>query len=319
MPGSDAAWHPWRIALFLLLGAVIYAGLFLWSDRELRRGVPESPFLRLTTAPAEVDWLILGASHAIPLDVADIPQVIADRTGQRIEVLGAPGMGPFVLRLLAERWFVDHRSRGVVIVLDDFAFGDRRWNEDRLSDIDFLPKMPADLGTARILGRAVPRGLPWQTWVAQVTGFARINDPNRHAPPRWTVGARFDSAPRPSAAAIRSRVAFLYPPGADAGAVPDRIADLEAMIRLARGQGARVVLLRPPLPDAFRAALPEMPGLAPALDALSRRFGVPIVDHGAAIPDPRHYFDTDHLDRRGVLLWLDLGLARVLAGNDGGQ
>ena len=318
MPGSDR-WHPLRIGLFLLIGGILYAGLFLWSDRALRAGPSSSPFLAVTTATDGVDWLILGASHAIPLGLADMQGVIGARTGRKTQVLALPGGGPFVLRLMAERWFMDHRSRGVVIVLDDFAFAHRRWNEDRLADDDLLPKIPADVLTARVLARAVLRGLPWQIWLAQVTGFARINDPRRFAPPSWAAEDRFDSAPRPSAAAIRSRVAFLYPGPGDAGAVLRALDDLEATILLARAQGARVVLLRPPLPDAFRSALPVVPGLASGLAERARRLGVPVVDHSAAIPDPRHYFDTDHLNRSGVLRWLDVGLAGLLAGNDGGQ
>lgn len=318
MPGSET-WHPWRIVLFLLLGGGLYCGLFVWSDRMLRAGAVQTPFLAVTTAPEEVDWLILGASHAIPLGTADVPDLIAARTGKTTEVLAAPGVGPFVLRLIAERWFIDHRSGAVLIVLDEFGFADRRWNEDRLADDDLLPKIPADVRTARVLARAVARGLPWQTWLAQVTGFARINDRRRFAAPTWTVADRFDSAPRPSATAIRSRVAFLYPAGGADRGIDQGLQDLEAMVLLARGQGARVVLLRPPLPEGFRAALPELPGLAHGLAALSHRLDVPIIDHSGAIPDPRHYFDTDHLNRSGVLLWLDLGLGRLLAGNDGGQ
>ena len=318
MPDSEP-WHLLRIGLFLLIGGALYAGLFQWSDRMLRARPSANPFLAVTTAPAEVDWLILGASHAIPLASADMPGVIQTRTGKTTQVLAVPGGGPFILRIMAERWFADHRSRGVVIVLDEFGFADRRWNTDRLGDDDLLPKIPADVRTVRVLARAVPRGLPWQTWLAQVTGFARINDRRRLSPPTWSVEDRFDRSPRLSAGAIRSRVAFLYPGAADAWIVARSLDDLEATILLARAQGARAVLMFPPLPDVFRTELPEVPGLASGLADLSGRLGVPLIDHSAAIPELRNYFDTDHLNRSGVMRWLDLGLAALLAGNDGSQ
>lgn len=318
MPDSER-WHPLRIVLFLAIGALLYAGLFVWSDRALRSGPARNPFLSMASPSEGADWLILGASHAIPLGIADMPGRITQRTGQRIRVLALTGAGPFVLRLVAERWFMDHRSRGVVILLDDFAFAHRRWNRDRLGDDDLLPKIPADIRTARVLARAIPRGLSWKTWLAQVTGFARINDRRRLAPPTWSAEDRFDSSPRPSPAALRSRVAFLFPGGDDDGTVGRALDELEATILLARAQGARVVLLRPPLPDAFRAAVPEVPGLASGLAELVQRLDVPLVDHSALIPEPRYYFDTDHLNRSGVTRWLDLGLGGVLAGNDGGQ
>lgn len=313
MPDSRDRWHPWRITLFLALGAVLYAGLFLWSDRVLRAQGPQSPFLTLTTAPARTDWLILGASHALPLRFSDMPAVIETQTGQRSVVLATTGAGPMVLRLIAERWFVDHACAGVLIVLDDFGFAAPRWNAARLGDDDLLPKIPADAATARVFLRAVARGLPWQTALAQISGFARINDRTRFAPESWAAEARFGSSPRPSATAIRSRMAFLYPGPAEPLSLDRGMADLAATIQIAQAQGARVVLVRPPLPDGFRAAMPAVPGLEARLDALAQRMAVPLVDHRTAIPEPGFYFDTDHLNRRGVLRWLELGLGALLA------
>lgn len=313
------------MAVFAVLGLAIHAGLFVWSDRVLRTSRAQNPFLAITQAPAQVDRVILGASHAMPLGMADMPSQIAARTGQRTLVLAAPGAGPFVLRLVAERWFADHRAGGVVIVLDAFGFADRRWNAARMADAAMLAKIPADARMARVLGRAIGRGLAWQAWLVQVTGFARINDRARFAPPDWPPAGRFTLAFRPSAAAIRARVGFLHPGAADPAMLVQGLADLEAIVRLARRKGAEVVILWPPLPEEFRAALPEVPGLAAGIDGLSRRLGVPVIDHSAAIPDPRRYFDTDHLNRDGVVSWLESGLAGVIVGagtagrDDGGQ
>lgn len=316
---ASERWRPSRIVIFLLVGSALYAGLFVWSDRLLRSEAAQNPFLAIASAPSGVDWLILGASHAFPLGLADMPEVIESRTGQSTQVLAVTGGGPFLLRLMAERWFTDHECRALVILLDDFGFADRRWNEDRLDDDDLLPKIPADVLTSRVLFDAISRGLPWQTWLAQVTGFARINDRRRFAPPSWNAEGRFDSSPRPTSEAIRSRVAFLHPQAADGGSVRAALHDLEAVILLARSKEAQVILLRPPLPKAFRAALPDVPGLASGLTLLSQRLDVPIIDQSTLIPDPQFYFDTDHLNRRGVMLWLDLGLGALLAGNDGDQ
>lgn len=320
MPGSEEIWRPRRIAAFLALGLVLYAGLFLWSDAILRRHGQQNPFLRIAGAPEQVDWIILGASHALPLGFGDMPAVLRERTGQSSLTLAVTGGGPVLMRLIGERWFADHRATGVLIVLDAFGFADRRWNEARLADSDILPKIPADRLTATILARAVGRGLNWQTCLAQVTGFARINDRTRFAPDLWEAEAKFDTAPRPNAAATKARIAFLYPAAPDPQAIDRGFADLEALIVLARSHGARVVIVRPPLPDAFRTALPELPGFEERLADLSQRLGLPVADFAAALPSARNYFDSDHLNRTGVLAWLDLGLAGLLTGrDDGGQ
>lgn len=316
MPGSDDIWRPRRIAAFLSIGAVLYAALFLWSDATLRRHATQNPFLRIAAAPAEVDWVILGASHALPLGFADMPETLRERTGQSALTLAVTGGGPFLMRMIAERWFADHRAKGVLIVLDTFGFADRCWNEPRLADSDVLPKMPADRITTTILAHAVPRGLAWQTWVAYATGFARMNDRTRFAPDTWEGEDRFDTAPRPSAAATKSRIAFLYPGPPDPAALDNGMGDLAVLIELAQAKGAQVVVVRPPLPQAFRAALPALPEFESQLALLSQRLAVPVIDHSALLPDARNFFDADHLNRTGVSVWLDAGLRAILAASD---
>lgn len=318
MPGSDDIWRPRRIAAFVALGAALYAALFLWSDATLRHHGRQNPFLRIATAPAETDWIILGASHALPLGFADMPASLREKTGQTTLVLAVTGGGPFLMRVIAERWFTDHRAKGVLIVLDSFGFADPRWNEARLADSDVLPKIPADLLTATVLARAIPRGLPLRTWIAYVTGFARINDRSRFAPDTWEAEVRFDTSARPNAAATRARIDFLYPGQPDPVTMDRGLSDLEALIVLARSRGARVVIVRPPLPDAFRKALPDPAGFEPRFADLVRRSGVQVEDYSAALPEARNYFDADHLNRTGVLAWLDLGLAGLLGGPERG-
>lgn len=316
MPGSNDIWHPRRIAGFLAFGLVLYAGIFLWSDIILRRHGQQNPFLRIAAAPDDIDWIILGASHAMPLGFADMPETLYEQTGQKTLTLAVTGGGPFLMRVITERWFADHRAKGVLIVLDTFGFADPRWNEARLADSDVLPKIPADRTTAKILARAIPRGLPWQTWTAYATGFARINDRTRFAPDTWVAVAKFDTAPRPNAAATRARITFLYPGQPDSPTIDDGFLDLEALIARARCEGAFVIIVRPPLPAAFHTALPEVPGFEARLADLSEKLGVPVEDFSAALPDAHNYFDADHLNRTGVQNWLDLGLAPILASSD---
>lgn len=312
MPASEDNWRPDRIAGFLALGLILYAALFLWSGRVLEAQAERNPFHRIAQAPLQSDWIILGASHALPLGFEGVPASLRAATGRNTLTLAVPGGGPAVSRLVAERYFADHEAGGVLIVLDAFAFADTRWNEDRLADPDILPKIPADAQTLRVLLRAIPRGLPVGTVLAYATGFARINDRTRFEPDRWEAEARFDSSPRPSEAADAARVAYLYPEPPSEHMIDRGLADIEAVIALARSHGARVVLVLPPLPERFIARLPDVPGLEPRLAALAGRLGVPLVDHENLIPDGRFYFDTDHLNRAGVALWLELGLAAIL-------
>ena len=312
MPDSDDNWHPARLAVFLAVAALIYVGLFLWSDRVLERRSDRNPFFRILQADQHTDWIVLGASHAMPLGFAGVPDMVRDVIGVDTLTLAVAGGGPAISRLVAERYFADRDADGVLVVLDTFTFLDPRWNAARLADADILPKIPGDMRTVRALAQAIPRGLPVGTVLAYAAGFARINDRTRFEQDRWDAEARFDSAPRPSDAADAARISYLYPAPPSLETVERAFSDIEAMIRLARAHGARIILVYPPVPDRFRSRMPDLSTIETRLAAQAGRLGVPVVDHRSLIPDPRLYFDTDHLNRAGVELWLVNGLGNIL-------
>lgn len=315
MRSSEQHWR-WRwIAAFLAGALALYAGLFLWSDRLARMHGDRNPFFRIEIAPEHADWLVLGASHAMPLGFGDMPDQIEAETGERLLVLGVTGGGPFVQRLVAERSFADHAAADVLVIVDAFALADRRWNEERIGDSDMMPKIPADLTTLTVMARALRWGLDWRTLLDYATGFSRINDRERFVPDVWEAEAKFDTTPRrPSDAADEARIAYLYPGPPSVRAMDRAFGDLEAIVALAREHGAGTVLIRPPIPDRFRERLPGIAGFEPRLSALAERTGARLVDHSTLIAEPKYYLDSDHLNRSGVALWLERGLADLLRG-----
>lgn len=316
MPGSERRWRPGRIAGFLALGLVLYAALFVWSENVLQKHGGRNPFFRIQHAPPQTQWIVLGASHALPLGFEGVPVAIREATGQETLTLALAGGGPSVTRLVAERYFADREADGVLVVVDLFAFADARWNEGRVGDADVLPKIPAEGRTLAVLAKAVRRGLPVETFLAYATGFARINDQTRFQADRWDAETKFDTAPRPSDAADAARIAYLYPGPPSQDAMDRALADIEAIVDLARSHNARMVLVYPPLPERFHARMPALPELEARLAEMSRRLGVPLVDHRGLVPESRFYFDSDHLNRNGVDLWLERGLGALLR-NDG--
>lgn len=313
---SNDHWQPRRIAAFLGIGMLLYLMLFGASEGLVRRGGDQNPFFRIMTSTADQDWLILGASHAMPLGFGDSEDRIEAATGQRILNLSATGIGPFVWRIAAERFFRDHQAKHVLVVVDAFAFRDRSWNEDRLGDTDFMPHIPWDSRTLAILFRAVLHGLPVRTFADYATGFSKIGNPDRFQRDIWEGAAKFERSARPSAAADRARITYLYPGANDSQAVDIAFARLAALVDLARMNGATVTLLRPPLPDRFRALLPGETEFFDRLRTFAASHDVAFVDMAAALPDPQFYFDPDHLNRSGVAAWLDAGLRDLLIGDD---
>lgn len=315
MPGSSPErWRPGRFAAFLALGLLLYLGLMLWSEHLVRRTGDRNPFFRIESAERSQGWLILGASHAMPLDFAEIESRIEARAGKRILNLAATGTGPFVWHLVAARFFRDHEAAAVLVVIDAFAFRDRRWNEDRIGDSDLLPRIPWDPATLSVLATALEEGLPPATFADYLTGFSKINNADRMRPDIWEAEQEFDRSPRPSDAAGRARIAYLYPGPPDPAAEDAAFAQLGALVQLARANGAEVFLIRPPLPDRFRELLPEEEAFSHRLRAFADDNGLPLEDMSRLLPEPRFYLDPDHLNRAGVEAWLEQGLNRVLAG-----
>lgn len=315
MLDSEERWRPVRIFGFVALAALFYSGLFVWSDRVLEAQGDRNPFFRIAQAGPQTDWIVLGASHALPLGFDGVPSMVRDASGSETLTLAVAGGGPTVSRLVAERYFADHEANGVLVVLDSFAFLDPKWNEARIGDADVLPKIPADLRTLDVLTRAIPRGLPVQTVLAYATGFARINDRTRFDADRWDAMSRFDSAPRPSDAADAARIAYLFPGPPSRTAVDRSMADIEAIIGLARSHGARIALVYPPIPARFRSRMPDLPEIESRIAAMAARLDASLIDHRPLIPEPRFYFDTDHLNRTGIELWLAAGLGEIFRGD----
>lgn len=316
MRDFDDTWRPGRIMAFLSIGLALYAGLFLWSEKNLRKHSDGNPFYKISAAPEHSDWIILGASHALPLGFSDIPDHVRSTTGKSILTLAITGGGPFTWRVIAERYFADHTAEAVLIVLDEFGFADARWNARRVGDADVLPKIPADFRTIAVLAGKAGDEIPVGAFAAYVTGFAKINDHARFEIDRWDGEDKFDATPRPSDAADRARIAFLYPGPADLEAILEGLADLDAVIRLAHSRNTSVVVVRPPLPDRFRTRLPELPDFERRLLSLLEEHRVPMHDFSALIPEPHYYFDTDHLNRKGVERFVNEELAGLLRNMD---
>lgn len=309
-----AGLRPGRALVFIVLGLVLYALLFAGSELLVRRMAAHNPLHRILTAqPDGQDWVILGASHAMPLDFQGFGAQITQATGQRVLNLATPGTGPLYHHLLTERFFATHRADGVLVVVDSFAFYSEQWNEDRFADTDLLARTPLDARLLRLFVRYLARGVDPRALLDYATGFSKINNHERFQPDRWEAEDNFDRTIRPSVHADRERIAYLYPQPPDAGARARYLDELAALIAVARGAGAVVVVIKPPVPARFAALFPDEAAFDAALAALLLREEVAFHDFTDALPDPGFYFDADHLNRRGAERFLEAHLAPILA------
>ena len=110
------------VIAFLAVGLAIYPALYTGAEWLVVRNGHMNPVYKVDTARPSYDWVILGASHAMPLDFDDANAEIENATGQKILNLAGPGAGPLYNRFVLEHFLTTRRTRSVLYVVDSFAF-----------------------------------------------------------------------------------------------------------------------------------------------------------------------------------------------------
>lgn len=301
--------------IFVAIGLAIYAGVYYAAERLMYRNGHSNPLFKIVTArePA-FDWVILGASHAMPLDFADFNAQLERETGRRIVNLASPGTGPLYNRFVLEYFLRRHRAGNVLYVLDSFAFYSRLWNEDRFTDAKLLRGTPFKSAIARGLwGYSRREGVDARALLDYATGFSKINNRERFQQDIWEGEPQFERVYRSSASAIKNRIAYLYPNATAPAALSRYLAAFSTMLELAEARGVRIVVIKMPTPAQFRAQLPDETAFNEAITRLLASRAIPFHDFSAKLDDPRFYFDTDHLNRAGLTEFLSRDLKAILA------
>jgi hypothetical protein len=302
------------VVLFVAIGLLLYALVYAAAEWLMYRTAHSNPFYKIQTATeAPIDWVILGASHAMPLDFADFNTLMERQTGLRILNLAAPGAGPLYNRFVFDAFQRRHRAAGLLYVADSFAFYAPTWNEERFADAKLLRRTPIEPANALILFDYVRReAVDPRAFLDYVSGFSKINNRERFERDVWEGEAQFERAYRTSGSAIAKRIAYLYPEQTAQAALERYLGTLDAIIALARETNMRVVVVKMPVPAQFRAKLPDEAAFDAALARALAARGVALRDFSQAIDEPRLYFDTDHLNRLGLTQFFERDLKPLL-------
>lgn len=180
--------------LFFAIGLLIYAGVYMAAERLLYRHGHSNAFFKIaTTETRDYDWVILGASHAMPLDFGDFNASMERETGLRILNLASQGTGSLYNRFVLEYFLRAHRTRNLLYVIDSFTFTSRAWNEDRFSDAKLIRGAPFEMATAQLMWNYVRRdGVSPRALLDYLTGFSKINNRDRFQLDAWEGEAQFD-------------------------------------------------------------------------------------------------------------------------------
>ncbi len=303
--------------VFVAIGLALYCGAYYAAERIMDRTGRSNAFFKIAKLEEPtVDWLILGASHAMPLDFADFNSGMERETGLKIANLAAPGAGPLYNRFVLEHFLREHRARNLLYVLDSFAFYSRTWNEERFADAKLLRRTPFEPAIAqRLWDYVLHENVDPRAALDYVSGFSKINNRERFEPDVWEGEAQFERVYRPSSSATAKRIAYLFPDKTSEEARARYLVVFSSLVALAQHEGMRVVVVKLPVPPQFRGQLPDEAAFDAALARVLEPRGIPLRDFSAALDEPRFYFDTDHLNRTGLTEFFDRELnALLLAG-----
>ncbi len=305
--------------VFIAIGLALYAGVYYAAEQFMLHTGRSNPFFKIdTTQEAAADWVILGASHAMPLDFADFNGKMERETRLKILNLAAPGAGPLYNRFVFEHFLSGHRARNLLYVADSFAFYSRTWNEERFTDAKLLRRTPFETAIARRLWEySRHEGVDARAVLDYVSGFSKINNRERFQRDVWEGEAQFERAYRPSSSAVKKRIDYLFPDKTSPSMLSRYLEELSSLIALARKEGVNVVVIKMPVPPQFYSQLPDETGFDDALLRLLAVRGVPFYDFSAKTADPSLYFDTDHLSRTGLTEFFARDLKPVLVSGGG--
>jgi len=305
------------VIAFIGIGLLIYAGLYFAAERLMYRNGHSNPFFKIATTEAKAfDWVILGASHAMPLDFSDFNALMQGETGLKIINLASPGTGPLYNRFVLEAFLRDHTAKNLLYIADSFAFYSRTWNEERFGDAKLLRATPFDPAPAWLLLKySRLNGVDSRALIDYVTGFSKINNRDRFQKDVWEGELQFDRVYRQSPAAAKSRIAYLFPDAAREAEMSRYVTEFAGLMELAQRRQIRVMVIKMPTPGPFRALLPNEPAFDAALMAAAGQHGVAFTDFSGKLDEPRFYFDTDHLNRAGVTELFNRDLKTILTAN----
>jgi len=111
----------------------------------------------------------------------------------------------------------------------------------------------------------------------------------------------------------KQRIDYLFPNEVDEQASQRRyMAEFEDLIQFMKSQNIRVIVIKPPIPQRVYRMMPNQEHFDTTLKEMSERRGIEFYDFSQVNNDEKFFFNTDHLNRTGVLNFFQNYLASKL-------
>lgn len=296
-----------RALIFVLVGMVIYFGAYLAAEKLVYDRTKRNRFFLVKTiSPTTYDFVILGASHAMILSFEDMNDRLEKMTGGKIINLATLGSGIVPNQLFLDYLLMKHKTGAVVYLLDSGPFMKRAANEGRLNDAELFNRAPFDPELVKLLWSYYSRDLiEINPILDYVLGFSKINNDKRFQADLHEMELIFRKRYRPDIKQIKERISSTDPAVVDQKLFDRYVSLFAQMIDSLRSQNIKVLACRPALPKMYRDNKPNENLFDDRMQALLAEKQVPFKDFSRAMPDYQWYFDTDHLNQKGVPIFFE--------------
>ncbi len=266
-----------------------------------------------TAQSPSYDFIIMGASHAMALSYEDMNEQLEKMTGKSVFNLATLGGGLLPNKLILDYYFMNHQAKNLLYFIDSGMFYTPYFNEDRLKDIVYYQLAPFDLALAKLVLSYTFNGiLKVSTTVDYLFGFSKINNQDRFKPDINELELRFQKTFFPTTNQIKTRISSFIQDSYDEKAFNKYMDIFKQQLNDWRSKNIIVIIAKTPVPKKFYDMLSNEAGFDAKLKAVLAEKQVPFYDFSLTIPEYDYYFDTDHLNRKGVEIFFKDSLVKVM-------
>ena len=146
-----------------------------------------------------------------------------------------------------------------------------------------------------------------------VIGFSKINNADRFKPDISDDEAtKFNKTYRPLKQIDDQRLAYLYPKQVEPESFRRYVAEFEDLLRTAKQRDMRIIAVKPPIPTRFYKVLPNEAQFDETVKPILAKYGAEFHDFSLVANDEKFFFNTDHLNKTGVLNFFENYLKPIL-------
>ncbi|HCX14696.1 MAG TPA: hypothetical protein DGZ24_05210 [Rhodospirillaceae bacterium] len=220
------------------------------------------------------------------------------------------GGGPVPARFLTEYFLADHKTKNVLYIIDSFSFYSEKWNEVRIDDPELLARAPFDWSLIQTLWEfPSTRGLI----PGYLTGFYKINNQKRFAPDLSDSElSKFTRTYRTNKRVDERRMAFLYPEQKSTETFDKYLSELNHLAIALAERNINLIAIKTPLPERVLTKLPGEDEFDMKIQSVLQASGFELHDFTTVSNEDAFFYDTDHLNKEGVINFMDKHLGDLL-------